>query len=274
AISGAAVRTTPTKRSSGGSSGCGCSARMASSHTSPVRGGGEVAAETPLRTPATMSLRCKASTRRSASSMMSAEAAFSRSSPLRRAPAPVPRPFGSAMACCPCSSGSTATLTRPGPPGCPQGREPGETRRRFRGGSARRPGRAPGGGDNGRAGPLLPRRSDHYWIPKENGFYPSVAFVVTVVTFPRLTPFAQEHHVREFSRPVKVEISPGARLPDTVFARAAEEPGTVALRRQESGQWRDVTCKEFRDDVVALAKALIAAGIEHGDRVGLIARTR
>src|SRR5690606_11427237 len=43
---------------------------------------------------------------------------------------------------------------------------------------------------------------------------------------------------------------------------------------QESGQWRDVTCKEFRDDVVALAKALIAAGIEHGDRVGLIARTR
>ena len=80
--------------------------------------------------------------------------------------------------------------------------------------------------------------------------------------------------MREFSRPVKVDISPGARLPDTVFARAAEEPGTVALRRQESGQWRDVTCKEFRDDVVALAKALIAAGIEHGDRVGLIARTR
>ncbi|WP_067971254.1 AMP-dependent synthetase/ligase [Nocardiopsis trehalosi] len=80
--------------------------------------------------------------------------------------------------------------------------------------------------------------------------------------------------MREFSRPVKVEVSAEARLPDTVFARAAEEPTAVALRRQESGQWRDVSCREFRDDVAALAKALIAAGIEHGDRVGLMSRTR
>nr|WP_221308618.1 long-chain fatty acid--CoA ligase [Nocardiopsis mwathae] len=63
-------------------------------------------------------------------------------------------------------------------------------------------------------------------------------------------------------------------MPDTVFARAAEEPTAVALRVQEAGQWRDVTCREFRDDVVAIAKALIAAGIEHGDRVGLMSRTR
>ncbi|RNL86370.1 AMP-dependent synthetase/ligase [Halostreptopolyspora alba] len=80
--------------------------------------------------------------------------------------------------------------------------------------------------------------------------------------------------MREYSRPVKVEISQDARLPDTVFARAAEEPDTVALRRQESGQWRDVTCQQFRDDVAAIAKALIAAGIEHGDRVALMSRTR
>ncbi|WP_046471017.1 AMP-dependent synthetase/ligase [Allosalinactinospora lopnorensis] len=80
--------------------------------------------------------------------------------------------------------------------------------------------------------------------------------------------------MREYTRPVKVEISQNARLTDTVFARATEEPTAVALRRQESGQWRDVTCKEFRDDVAAIAKALIAAGIEHGDRVGLMSRTR
>ncbi|PSK90568.1 long-chain acyl-CoA synthetase [Murinocardiopsis flavida] len=80
--------------------------------------------------------------------------------------------------------------------------------------------------------------------------------------------------MREYSRPVKVEISTDAHLTDTVFARAAEEPGAVMMRRQESGQWRDVTCKEFGDDVVAVAKALIAAGIEHGDRVGLMSRTR
>ncbi|MFC3998730.1 AMP-dependent synthetase/ligase [Nocardiopsis sediminis] len=80
--------------------------------------------------------------------------------------------------------------------------------------------------------------------------------------------------MREFSRPVKVEVSAEARLPDTVFARAAAEPEAVALRRQESGQWRDVTCAEFRDDIAALAKALIAAGIGHGDRVALMSRTR
>ncbi len=80
--------------------------------------------------------------------------------------------------------------------------------------------------------------------------------------------------MREYSRPVKVEISQDARLPDTVFARAAEEPTEVALRRQESGQWQDVTCARFRDDVVAIAKGLITAGVEHGDRVALMSRTR
>lgn len=80
--------------------------------------------------------------------------------------------------------------------------------------------------------------------------------------------------MREYSRPVKVEIPTDAHLTDTVFARAADEPAAVMMRRQEAGQWRDVTCKEFGDDVVAIAKALIAAGIDHGDRIGLMSRTR
>lgn len=80
--------------------------------------------------------------------------------------------------------------------------------------------------------------------------------------------------MREYSSPVKVEVAAESRLPDTLFARADEEPDAVAMRRQEAGQWRDVTCARFRDDVVAVAKALIAAGIEHGDRVGLMSRTR
>ncbi|MFD0775029.1 AMP-dependent synthetase/ligase [Streptomonospora algeriensis] len=80
--------------------------------------------------------------------------------------------------------------------------------------------------------------------------------------------------MREYSSPVKVEVAAESRLPDTLFARADEEPDAVAFRRQEAGQWRDVTCARFRDDVAAAAKALIAAGVEHGDRVGLMSRTR
>jgi long-chain acyl-CoA synthetase len=80
--------------------------------------------------------------------------------------------------------------------------------------------------------------------------------------------------VREYSSPAKAEISDDARLTDTLYARAVGEPSAVAARRQESGQWRDVTVAELHGDIAAYAKALIAAGVEHGDRVALMSRTR
>ncbi|GAB3716154.1 AMP-dependent synthetase/ligase [Nocardiopsis nanhaiensis] len=83
--------------------------------------------------------------------------------------------------------------------------------------------------------------------------------------------------MREYSSPAKAEISNDARLTDTLFARAASEPNVVAARRQEepgSGQWRDVTVETLHGDIVSYAKALIKAGIEHGDRVALMSRTR
>ncbi|MFD6095946.1 AMP-dependent synthetase/ligase [Nocardiopsis flavescens] len=80
--------------------------------------------------------------------------------------------------------------------------------------------------------------------------------------------------MREYSSPAKAEISDDARLTDTLYARAASEPNAVAARRQESGQWRDVTAAELHGDITAYAKALINAGIGHGDRVALLSRTR
>jgi len=82
--------------------------------------------------------------------------------------------------------------------------------------------------------------------------------------------------MREYSTPALVEIPDSANLTDVVFERADHEPHTVVLRRKATdGQvWRDVTAGEFRDEVSALAKGLIAAGIEAGDRVALMSRTR
>ncbi|MEU0493783.1 AMP-dependent synthetase/ligase [Nocardiopsis sp. NPDC006139] len=80
--------------------------------------------------------------------------------------------------------------------------------------------------------------------------------------------------MREYSSPAKAEISDDARLTDTLYARAAGEPSAVAARQQESGQWRDVTVAELHGDIAAYAKALINAGIGHGDRVALLSRTR
>ena len=83
--------------------------------------------------------------------------------------------------------------------------------------------------------------------------------------------------MREYSSPAVAEISPTANLADVVFERADREPQAVAIRRKDaaaSGAWRDVTAAQFRTDVTALAKGLIAAGIGTGDRVALLSRTR
>ncbi len=88
--------------------------------------------------------------------------------------------------------------------------------------------------------------------------------------------------VREYSIPALAEIPATANLAKAVFRRAAEQPQAVMLRRPigpagpagPSGEWADVTARQFRDEVTALAKGLIATGIEAGDRVALMSHTR
>ncbi len=83
--------------------------------------------------------------------------------------------------------------------------------------------------------------------------------------------------MQEYSIPAVVEIAPSASLADVVFERADREPEAVIMRRQADGggpPWREVTAAQFRGEVTALAKGLIAAGIGAGDRVALLSRTR
>ncbi len=81
--------------------------------------------------------------------------------------------------------------------------------------------------------------------------------------------------MREYSIPALAQIPATANLADVVFRRAQTEPDTVMLRqRTADGSWQDVTARQFRDEVSALAKGLIAAGIDPGDRVALMSHTR
>jgi long-chain acyl-CoA synthetase len=81
--------------------------------------------------------------------------------------------------------------------------------------------------------------------------------------------------VREFSIPALAEIPATANLADAVFRRAAERPQAVVVRRPDpEGGWQDVTATQFSGEVTAVAKGLVAAGIEAGDRVALMSRTR
>jgi long-chain acyl-CoA synthetase len=81
--------------------------------------------------------------------------------------------------------------------------------------------------------------------------------------------------VREFSIPALAEIPATANLADAVFRRAAERPQAVVIRRPDpEGGWQDVTAAQFSGEVTAVAKGLVAAGIEAGDRVALMSHTR
>ena len=74
---------------------------------------------------------------------------------------------------------------------------------------------------------------------------------------------------------------PSAGLPQQnsaarfVFDNAANRPELVSLQvRSEGGGWADVTAKAFAEQVSAVAKGLLAAGIQAGERVALMSKTR
>ncbi len=80
--------------------------------------------------------------------------------------------------------------------------------------------------------------------------------------------------MREFSVPATAAVAPEENLTDMVWANAERFGNAVSFRRQIDGTWVDITARDFAAQVMAVAKGLIAAGIEHGDRIGLVSKTR
>ncbi|MET8122208.1 long-chain fatty acid--CoA ligase [Micromonospora sp. NPDC005291] len=86
--------------------------------------------------------------------------------------------------------------------------------------------------------------------------------------------------MREFSVPPIVTVGDAANLTDPVWDNAEVAPDAVQFARPTPGTegtattWAEVTCLQFRDEVAAVARGLVAAGIEPGVRVGLMSRTR
>jgi long-chain acyl-CoA synthetase len=56
--------------------------------------------------------------------------------------------------------------------------------------------------------------------------------------------------------------------------RAGRQPGAVALREKDLGLWRDITWSEYWDTVADVAHALLALGLEAGDRVAVHSENR
>jgi long-chain acyl-CoA synthetase len=80
--------------------------------------------------------------------------------------------------------------------------------------------------------------------------------------------------VREFSTPLTIEVPTTGNLTDDVVANAREAGDAVVFSRNTGQRWEDVTAAAFLEQVSAVAKGLIAAGVGAGDRVALISKTR
>ncbi|WP_182526300.1 AMP-dependent synthetase/ligase [Nocardioides dongkuii] len=80
--------------------------------------------------------------------------------------------------------------------------------------------------------------------------------------------------MREYSTPLTIEVPTTGNLTDDVVRNARDAGDAVAFSRPVGEAWQDVTCAEFLVEVSGVAKGLVAAGIEPGDRVALISKTR
>jgi long-chain acyl-CoA synthetase len=82
--------------------------------------------------------------------------------------------------------------------------------------------------------------------------------------------------MEEFRTPVLVELDPTSNLNNLLAERVAAGPDRVMIEHKTSpdGPWIPISAREFDAEVVAVAKGLVARGIQPGDHVGIMSHTR
>lgn len=80
--------------------------------------------------------------------------------------------------------------------------------------------------------------------------------------------------MNEVTIPALVEAATKGNLTNLIAERAWFEPNRILLSRPIGDGWSSVTARELETEVRECAKGLVAAGIQIGDRVAIMARTR
>ena len=80
--------------------------------------------------------------------------------------------------------------------------------------------------------------------------------------------------MNEISIPAIIPPAAAGNLTNLISERAWFEPERIVASRPFGDGWQPVTAKEFEDEIRSVAKGLIASGINAGDRVAIMARTR
>ncbi len=79
---------------------------------------------------------------------------------------------------------------------------------------------------------------------------------------------------RQYTRPLEQRIDTDRNIFSVLEERAERTPDDSLVEyKDDRGEWRSFTAKEFRDKVVAIAKGLIARGVMPGDSVSIVAHT-
>ncbi|TRW47167.1 AMP-dependent synthetase/ligase [Georgenia yuyongxinii] len=78
----------------------------------------------------------------------------------------------------------------------------------------------------------------------------------------------------EFRVPRRVEVDPGRSITDYLVDHAKQRPTAVLYEEKVDGAWVRHDAAWTLARVEAVAKGLIAAGVQRGDRVGIMSRTR
>ncbi len=80
--------------------------------------------------------------------------------------------------------------------------------------------------------------------------------------------------MNEVTIPALVPPATEGNLSKLIADRAWFEPTRVILSRPVGDAWAPITAREFETEVRETAKGLVAAGVQIGDRIGIMARTR
>ena len=81
--------------------------------------------------------------------------------------------------------------------------------------------------------------------------------------------------MKQFDVPALVKADPEANATDLLVERVKATPDRAlfALPTADGG-WEDMTAAEFQRKVIALSKGFVAAGIQPGDKIGMMCKTR
>lgn len=79
---------------------------------------------------------------------------------------------------------------------------------------------------------------------------------------------------QEHSTPQKIEWAESANLTDILEKQRKEHPDRVLYRIKRDTGREPLTAEQFHERATQLAKGLIAWGVEPGDRIGIMSRTR